>query len=304
MIMKANILKLMMAAVLVGFIACPSIAEVHAVPDGPDVVFSAGRKDSAYWGLATRLKKIVGEQGLTVDILESVGSLQNLERLEDPKNPVNLTLAQSDAVHERFQTNPSLESSLTVMESIGLECVFLITRADSGIVNDASLPKGMRIAIPGLESGVSVTYRDLSKLNRSLGGTVPVYMDATTAMKALGTADQGKDRIDGLMFVHRPKERNPEIQLAIDNPERYRFVSFAKMEITAKLPDGQPIYRFVDIPLVRQGMKVVRSLPTVCTDGLLVASSSKINPKQKQLLDRVVNEQWMRIYSKGFQSDQ
>ncbi len=289
---------------MVGLYAFPAIAEELAAASVPDVVFSAGRKDSAYWGVANRLKKIVGEQGLKVDIMESVGSLQNLERLEDPNNPVNLTLAQSDAVHDRFLQKPSLETNLSVMESIGLECVFLITKAGNGITREADLPAGMRIAIPGIESGVAITYRDLSKLNPFLAKTVPIYTDAPSAMKAIAEAGKGSERIDALMFVHRPKERNPEIQMAIDKPDLYSFVSFTKMEITAKLPDGQPIYSFVDIPLVRQGMKVIRSLPTVCTDGLLVASNSKINPSQKKLLDRVVNEQWMRIYSKGSQSDQ
>jgi len=297
-IMQASIRKFITALALVGISVPPAMAEELAPANGPDMVFSAGRKDSAYWGLANRLKKIVGEAGLKVEIIESLGSPQNLERLEDPKNPVNLTLAQSDAVHERLLQKPDLANSLSVMESIGLECVFMITGADSGVKNDADLGEGLRIAIPGVESGVAVTYRDLSKLNPSLAKTEAVYTDAASAMKALGS--KGVDRVDALMLVYRPKERTPEIQLAIDKPELYSFVSFAKMNIAAKLPDGQPIYSFVDVPLLRQGMKVVKSLPTVCTDGLLVASNTKINPKQKQLLDRVVNEQWMRIYSKGF----
>ena len=301
--MKASIRKVIsgMTLALAGINILPLMAEEQAPASGPDLVLSAGRKDSAYWGLANRLKKIVAEEGIKAEIVESVGSLQNLERLEDPNSPVNLTFAQSDAVHERMQTNPDLASRISIMESIGLECVFLITRADSAIITDADLGKGLRIAIPGTESGVAVTYRDLSKLNPALASTEAVYTDAASAMHALN--GEGDARIDALMLVYRPKERSPEIQLAIDQPELYRFVSFAKMNIEAKLPDGEPIYRFLDVPLVRQGMKVIKSLPTICTDGLLVASSGKITPKQKQLLDRVVNEQWMRIYSKGFQAE-
>jgi TRAP-type uncharacterized transport system substrate-binding protein len=301
--MKATILQILssLTLALAGIAVLPLMAEEQAPTGGPDLVLSAGRKDSAYWGLSNRLKAIVAEAGLKSVIIESVGSLQNLERLEDPSSPVNLTFGQSDALHERLQDNPELASRFSIMESIGLECVFLITRADGPIITDADLGKGLRIAIPGAESGVAVTYRGLSKLNPSLANTAAVYTDAASAMHTLSGG--GDARIDALMLVYRPKERSPEIQLAIDQPELYRFVSFAKMNIDAKLPDGQPIYRFLDVPLARQGMKVTKSLPTVCTDGMLVASNSKIAPKQKQLLDRVVNEQWMRIYSKGFQAE-
>jgi TRAP-type uncharacterized transport system substrate-binding protein len=301
--MKASIRKVIsgLTFALAGVAVSPLMAEEQAPTGRPDLVLSAGRKDSAHWGLANRLKEIVAEVGLKSVIVESVGSLQNLERLEDPNSPVNLTFAQSDAVHERLQNNPDLADHFSIMESIGLECVFLITRADGPIITDADLVKGVRIAIPGAESGVAVTYRDLSKLNPALANTEAVYTDAASAMHALSGG--GDAHIDALMLVYRPKERSPEIQLAIDQPELYRFVSFAKMNIDTKLPDGQPIYRFLDVPLARLGMKVLKSLPTVCTDGVLVASNSKIAPKQKQLLDRVVNEQWMRIYSRGFQAE-
>ena len=297
--MNTHIRKLVPALTMV--IAClsilPAMAEEPSPANNSTLVFSAGRKDSAYWGLANRLKKVVGEEGLKVDIMESVGSLQNLERIENPDSPVSLTLAQSDAVHEQIQNNPDLESRLAIIESIGLECVFLITDADSGLKSDADLSKGLRIAIPSAESGVAVTYRNLSKFNPALAKTEPVYTDSASAIKALDS--KGTDHVDAMMLVYRPKERTPEIQLAIEKPDKYRFITFAKMEIGAKLPDGQPIYSFVDVPLVREGMKVVKSLPTVCTDGQLVASNTKIPAAQRQVLDRVVNEQWMRIYSKG-----
>ena len=263
-----------------------------------DLVFSAGRKDSGYWGVANRLKKVAGEAGLKVEVQASVGSLQNLERLEDPTSPVNLALTQSDALHQYLQQHPDFAHGLSIMESIGLECVFLITPAGSGVqaVADLTHSKGFRIAIPGAESGVAVTYRDLKAMNPAFADTEAVYTDPATAMQALG--GQGGEKIDALMLVHRPKERTPEIQLAIDSPDKFRFVSFTNQWIEAKLPDGQPIFSFLDLPLVRKGMRVEKSVPTLCTNGLLVSSNSKIKPEQRKALDRVVDEQWMRIYVK------
>jgi len=301
--MKACVRKLFSALTLA--ILSVNAALVAAAEPAPandaDLVVSAGRKDSGYWGVANRLKKVARESGLQVDVQESIGSLQNLERLEDPANPVNLALTQADALHLYLQQHPSLADNMSVVESIGLECVFFITHADSGVqsVSDLSRNKGFKIAIPGEESGVAATYRDLKANNPAFANTVAVYADPATAMKSLVAT--GAERVDGLMIVLRPKERTPEIQLAINDLGKYRFVNFNDQWIDAKLPDGQPIFSFLDLPLVRKGMKVERSLPTICTNGLLVTAKGKIKPEPKKALDRIVDEQWMRIYAKDAQ---
>jgi TRAP-type uncharacterized transport system substrate-binding protein len=288
---------------LLGLDAYPLAAAEPAtvqVQTGPDLVFSAGRKDSGYWGVANRFKKVAGGQGLKVDVQESVGSLQNLERLEDEASSVNLALTQSDALHEYLTQHPTFSNHVTIVESIGLECIFFITSAQNNIQSETDLAKvkGFKIAVPSPESGVAVTYRNLSKLNPALAGTELVYVDSATALKALNA--KGDGQVGALMIVLRPKERTPEIQQAIDQPEVYRFVSFKDVKFEAKLPDGQSIYSFLDLPLVRKKMQVEQSLPTVCTNGLLVASKDKIKPKTKQILEQIVSEQWMQIYSKEF----
>lgn len=300
--MKANISTTLSALTLaISTLAVfPLAAAESSDAAGPDLVFSAGKKDSGYWGVANRLKKVAGGQGLKVDIQESVGSVQNLERLEDSTNPVNIALTQADALHEYLQQHPSFANRLTIVESIGLECVFLITSVQSGVHSDAELASknGFKIAVPGAESGVAVTYRNLSKLNPALAGTEAVYTDSQAAMQAL--AGKGGERVDALMIVLRPKERTAEIQQAIDQPDAYRFVTFRNLNFDAKLPDGQPIYSFLDLPLVREKLKVVKSLPTVCTNGVLVTSPDKLALKTRRSLDKIVNEQWMQIYSKDF----
>jgi TRAP-type uncharacterized transport system substrate-binding protein len=300
--MKTSI-RTTVSALALAMLAVGTLPQARAEPAGaagPDLVFSAGRKDSGYWGVANRFKKVAGGEGLKVEIRESMGSLQNLERLEDAGSPVNLALTQSDALHEYLLQHPSVADRLAIVESIGLECVFLITSAEAGVGSDADLAHapGFKIAVPGAESGVAVTYRNLSKLNPALAGTSAVYADAATAMQALH--GKGEGRVDALMIVLRPKERTPEIQQAIDQPGAFRFVAFRDLQFDAKLPDGQPIYSFLDLPLVRKKMQVEKSLPTVCTNGLLVASATKIAPQTRQSLERIVNEQWMRIYSKDF----
>lgn len=301
--MKAPPLKtpsILFLAVL-ALTALPSPAWAQADEANSDrLVFSAGRKNTGYWGVASRFKKVAGGEGLKVEILESQGSLQNLERLASADDPANLALAQADALHEYEEQHPGSESRLAVMESIGLECVFLITSARSGVDKEADLSKakGFKIAVPGAESGVAVTYRNLSKLHPAFAATQPVYLEPAVALQALNA--EGGAKVGALMIVQRPKERTPEIQQAIDRPDLYRFVAFSKRNLDATLPDGQPIYSFLDLPLVRKRVEVQKSLPTVCVNGLLLASVSKLSSPLKQSLERIIDEQWMRIYSKDF----
>lgn len=279
-----------------------SAAQAAGEPAKPaaDLVFSSGRLNSAYWGVANRFKKVASGAGLNVDVQESVGSLQNLERMEDANSPVNMALTQSDALHEYLEQHPSLVHKLTIVESIGLECVFMITTLDKDVSNESDLAgkKGFRIAVPAAESGAAVTYRNLTQLNTNFAGTEVVYADAATAMKSL--QGQGGQPVDALMIVLRPKERTPELEQALDSPDKFRLVSFHNRTYEARLPDGQAIYNYLDLPLARQKAKVIQSLPTLCTTGVLVANPSKLTNKSKEGLEKVVGESWMQIYSKDY----
>jgi hypothetical protein len=101
-------------------------------------------------------------------------------------------------------------------------------------------------------------------------------------------------------LVQRPKQRTREIQAALDNSQTYRFVRIAEKRQENTLPEGQSTYTFMDLPLVRQGNTVEKSVPTVCTKGLLIASASKIPPRVKRDMERMVAEKWMQIYSDEF----
>lgn len=260
------------------------------------VVFSAGRKGGGYWGIAERLKDVARESGLKVELQTSVGSIENLKRLADPGNPVNLTLAQADALKWYLTQNPDFSDQYRILESIGLECVFIISNAKGDVKTDQDLedPKGHRIAIPSKESGVAVTYDYMVSLVPGLGNTEPVYTDPIEAMKKMRAGD--KDAVDAIMLVHRPKERSKEIHLALERPSIYHLVPVEDRHLLDELPDGQVVYQFLDVPLIRGGIRSGKSIPTICTKGLLLSSASKLSAAAGSKLERIINFQWMRIY--------
>jgi hypothetical protein len=58
------------------------------------ITLSAGPRDSSFVVAAEQYKKILAQNGITLNVLESDGSVQNLQRLLDPKQHVDLALVQ------------------------------------------------------------------------------------------------------------------------------------------------------------------------------------------------------------------
>lgn len=263
----------------------------------PDIVISAGRKDLGYWGIASRLRQAATEYSLGIDLRESVGASENLQRLGDPESPVGLALTQTDALRHYLDQNPGFLTELQIFESIGQECVFIITAANSGITNQSDLEKkdaGHRLAIQSPDSGSAVTFAVMQGLKPELGNTEIVYMDTMAAMEKLADADARQ--ADALMLVHRPKTRSPELKRALAEPQTFHLVTLDDPALQGKLPNGNPVYTPLDVPLIRTGWKVERSIKTLCTDGLLVGSTSKLSAPDTDTLNRVIELHWMNIY--------
>jgi TRAP-type uncharacterized transport system substrate-binding protein len=264
------------------------------------IVISAGREGLGYWGIATRLQAVALESALPVDIRESVGATENLKRLADPESPVSLALTQSDALRRYLDLHPGFQVDLEIFESIGKECIFVITDKNSGLHSEDDLrapEAGHRLAIQSADSGSAVTFELMRKLAPDLENTEVVYMDTRIAMDQLGTSSP--DAVDAVMLVHRPKVHSPELRRALTDPEHFRLVSFNNPDLSGKLPNGDPVYVSLDVPLIRSGWKTERSIRTLCMEGLLVGSRSKLSPTDRAKLERILELQWMRVYAEN-----
>ena len=94
---------------------------------------------------------------------------------------------------------------------------------------------------------------------------------------------------------------SPELRRALTEPERFRLVSFNNTDLGGKLPNGDPVYVSLDVPLIRSGWKTERSIRTLCMEGLLVGSRNKLSPTDRAKLVRILELQWMRIYPENDQ---
>jgi hypothetical protein len=109
------------------------------------ITMSAGPHDSSFMLAANEYKKILARNGITLNVLESDGSLQNLQRLLAPKQPVDIALVQGGVA------DGLAASTLMSLGSVFYDPVVVFYRGTS-ITRLAQL-EGKRIAIGREGSG-------------------------------------------------------------------------------------------------------------------------------------------------------
>jgi TRAP-type uncharacterized transport system substrate-binding protein len=255
----------------------------------PALVISTGKSGGGYSAIGERLKTVMTEQGVAVQVLPSVGSLENLERLDDPASPVNLGLTQADALKYYLGQHPKFADKLFMLGEIGDECVFIATGKDSGIASDADLQKkqGNLIAIRDPNSGTAVTYLYMIQLEPQFKNTAVAFVDTMEALLAL-KAGGSQNKIKAVMFVQRPEARSPEMQVILDDPKDFRFISVTDWDLNDKLPDGSAVYTFEKVTVQEKKWGFDTKVETICTRGLLIGNKEKLGAGLRDRLAKVM----------------
>jgi len=156
-------------------------------PAPPDkIVITSGAEGSMFQTSAERYRKILARQGVTLEILPSQGSLENLKRLSDPKFNVDIGFVQGGLA--KFGNVNDLMS----LGSVFYEPVFVFYRSRKPFTRLSEL-RGKRIAIGREGSGTRVLAETLLKANEidAKGPTKLLGLDGKAAEDALlkGQAD-------------------------------------------------------------------------------------------------------------------
>lgn len=252
-----------------------------------DFVISGGRTGGNYDFIAGRIQTVLITQlSENAMIVQSDGSMGNLDRLADPASPVNVVLSQADALAVYLHEHPDLADSFSVLSDIGNECVFLVTSRDSGIAGAADLKTsaGRAISVVAPDSGAALTYRLMSHVDGAYGNTRTVYVDAVEVLAKLEASPDSAET-QGLMLVQRPRIVSPPLEVVFGNPEAYRFVPFRPGDLASPtLPNGRPVYSFKPVTMRKQ------TFDTMCTDGLVLASKKKLSAEQQSTLAKMFVE--------------
>lgn len=161
-----------------GLLVAALVWIVDPAPPG-SITISAGPRDSVFMQNALEYKRILARNGITVRVLESDGSVQNLKRLLDAHQHVDLALVQG-----------GVSDGLPIQSLMSLGSVFyvpiVVFYRGSGLTQLSEL-EGKRIAIGREGSGTRMLSLKLLDANgiHAGGETTLLPLDGLDAAKQL-----------------------------------------------------------------------------------------------------------------------
>ena len=278
-------------------IACALMPRAALARDGASggletIVFASGQPGGYYHAIGTRLQAVLPTRaGPNIELVETRGSLDNLARLADPKSPVNLGLAQADALLRFLNDNRDFAHQYSIVADAGAECAVVIARKGGAIssADDLKSRAGRTISVGRKGSGAEVTYETMVLIEPEYRNTSVVNVDVMQSL--LQIKNPADLAVDALMLVQRPRTLSPPIEVLLDNLDTFQVIPLSKGDLgSTRLPDGMEIYSF-DTVTVGFGTDHSIQFDTLCTRAVLLANTKKLGRKSIEELSRMILEE-------------
>jgi TRAP transporter TAXI family solute receptor len=187
------------------------------------VTLATGQENSAYEELGKKYAAALAKQGIKVTLVRSLGSQENLQRLQGGK--VDIAFVQSGSTDQQA----AMKTGLVSLGSLFTEPVWLFLREPSKVTQLHEL-KGLKINVGPEGTGVPKLFRQLLELN----GVAPEDLTLGALENTPGTVELLEGRIDGLVFSSGPDALM--VQMLLQTPG-IKLFDFAQAEAyTRRLP--------------------------------------------------------------------
>lgn len=255
------------------------------------IVISTGLDRGSYYYIGQRLKRevLLRNAGLP-QVLTSGGSIENLARLDEPESPVNVALAQTDALVAYLVEHPDFDGEFRVLGDMGRECALFVTSA-GGPASLADLKReGGALAVGAAGSGAAVTFSALRAIEADWSALQP---SDTSVLEGLLELRQGGSfsSLRAALLVQRLGRSSPPLAEILGAPDAYRLLEVAPEDVPEEqLPDGSRIYTHERVPI---GGAVDGKRPevgTLCMRALLLYAPAKLTPETRDLLVTILLE--------------
>lgn len=154
------------------------------------ITMAAGEEGSIYQKYALQYKKILAKQGVTLKILSSDGSIDNLKKLSDPKMKVDVGFVQS-GVSKGFKV-----SELQSLGSVAYQPIIFFYRGESKhLISDF---KGLRLNIGETGSGTHALALNILKENGIVPGDSTQLIETPSPNPV---KDLLEDKIDAIFVM-------------------------------------------------------------------------------------------------------
>lgn len=183
---------------------------VHSAPP-KTITITSGAPGSSFETNAVKYRDILARNGVTLKILPSQGSKENLDRLTNPSFKVDIGFVQGGITNE-VKTN-----QLTSLGSVGYQPLFVFYRSTNQLTLISEL-KGKRLAIGPIGSGGRTLALSILELNGIDTTVTTNLLDFDGAGAAKGLLDGSVDAIflmgdSASPQVMRQLLRTPAVQI-------------------------------------------------------------------------------------------
>ena len=186
------------------------------------VTLSTGQENSAYEVLGKRYAAILARQGITVRLKRSEGSMENLQRLQDPESDIDIAFVQSGST----SLQNAEQHELVSLGSLFVEPVWLFYRGSAKLRSFRDM-RGLRINVGPGGTGVPQLFAKILDANGMARGDVKLTdMENTPATMALLAG-----KIDGMVFSSSAEALL--IQMLLQTPG-IRLFDFTQAEAYAR----------------------------------------------------------------------
>lgn len=139
------VMATMVAAVLCLVAVSVGMPYLVGPPVPRTITMAAGSSTGVYYSVAQRYRALLQENGLELQLLETNGAVENLQRLTDREATLAIIQGGTGTAAEHI--------GLSSLASLYLEPVWIFHRTDSGVLDQLADLRGGRIAIGPVGSG-------------------------------------------------------------------------------------------------------------------------------------------------------
>lgn len=186
------------------FIFCLSIlplssrAENPLSKDGKKTYFlCTGNKDGQYYQIGLALREILEDTDINLRVLETAGSVQNIESILYDQEQDHLGIAQVNDVYS-FLSDPIFSSKVSYIRELYDEHLFIFVRKDKGIVHVEDLA-GRSVNIGEEKSGTGNCAKKVLGFAGVFNKITPLEYDFQTSKEKLLSGE-----IDAAFFMISP----------------------------------------------------------------------------------------------------
>lgn len=171
------------------------------------IAISTGQENSAYEEFGKKYAAALAKRHITATLKPSLGSQENLQRLNNPASGIDIGFVQSGSTEQAEAERKGLIS----LGSLFTEPVWIFFRDKHDIIQLTQL-KGLKVNVGPEGTGVPLLFKQLLSVN----GVEPTELTLSALENTPATVELLEGRIDALVFSSAPDA--PLIQMLLQTP--------------------------------------------------------------------------------------